>query len=69
MESHVITVEEQSLAESISKGLSGWFNCDPSVRAVEGGWGVYVGGIVPENARLLMNHYGLGVLDAKTGKV
>jgi hypothetical protein len=30
---------------------------------------VFVGGIAPENARLLMNHYGLGVADAKAGKV
>ncbi len=69
MESHVITVDDKAVAEAIAKGLAVWFNCDPQVREDEGAWGIFVGGIVPENARLLMNHYGLGVMDAKTGKV
>jgi len=69
MESQVITVEEKIIAEAIAKGLTNWFNCTPVVRETDGGWGVFVGGIVPENARLLMNNYGLGVADAKAGKI
>jgi len=69
MENRVIIVDDQAVAESISKGLTTWFNCDPVVRETDGGWGVFVGGIVPESARLLMNNYGLGVADAKSGKI
>jgi len=69
MESQVITVDDKAVAEAIAKGLANWFSSEPILRESEGGWGVFVGGIVPENARLLMNHYGLGVADAKAGKV
>lgn len=69
MESHVITVEEKAVAEAIAKGLTNWFDTDPVVREADGGWGVFVGGMVPETSRLLMNNYGLGVADAKTGKI
>ncbi len=69
MDIQVITVDDKAIAESISKGLTAWFSCEPVVRETDGGWGVFVGGIVPENARLLMNNYGLGVADAKSGKI
>lgn len=69
MESHVITVDDKAVAEAIAKGLMNWFHTEPVVREAEGGWGVFVGGIVPESARLLMNNYGLGVADVKTGKI
>ena len=69
MENQVITVDEKSIAEAIAKGLPTYFSCEPVVRKTEAGWGVFVGGIVPESARLLMNNYGLGVSDAKTGKI
>jgi hypothetical protein len=69
MESQVITVDDKSIAEAIAKGLPNWFQCSPVVRETEGGWAVFVGGIVPEHARLLMNHYGLGVLDGKSGRI
>jgi hypothetical protein len=69
MESHVITVEDKAIAEAIAKGLTNWFHNNPFVRQTEDGWGVFVNGIVPENARLLMNNYALGVADAKTGQV
>ncbi len=69
MESQVITVANKEIAEAIAKGLRLWFESDPTIRQAEDGWGVFVGGIVPESVRLLMNHYGLGVLDCKTGRV
>jgi hypothetical protein len=69
MESHVITVVDKAVAEAIAKGLTNWFHTEPVVREADDGWGVFVGGIIPENARLLMNNYGLGVADAKTGKI
>ena len=69
MESQVITVANKELAEAIAKGLRLWFECDPAVRQVADGWAVIVIGIVPETVRLLMNHYSLGVLDCKTGRV
>jgi len=69
MESQVITVDNKDIAESIVKGLRLWFKTDPDIRETTDGWAVFVTGIVPENIRLLMNHYGLGVLDCKTGKV
>jgi hypothetical protein len=69
MESHVITVDEKAIAEAIAKGLTFYFNCEPLVREAGDGWGVFVSGIVPENARLLMNHYALGIADVKAGRV
>ena len=69
MENHVITVEDKAVAEAIAKGLTNWFHTSPVVREAEDGWGVFVDGIVPETARLQMNNYGLGVADAKTGKI
>lgn len=68
MESQVITVGNKEIAEAIVKGLRLWFESDPTIREVEDGWTVFVIGIVPENVRLLMNHYSLGVLDCKTGR-
>ena len=69
MDNHVITVEDKAIAEAIAAGLPHWFQCDPEIRQTGDGWGVYVGGILPENARLLMNHYAIGVLDAKSGRI
>jgi hypothetical protein len=69
MDCEVITVADKQIAESIAKGLRSWFESDPSVRETSQGWAVFVTGLVPENVRLLMNHYGLGVLDSKNGKV
>jgi hypothetical protein len=69
MESQVIAVASKENAEAIAKGLRLWFESDPAVREVAEGWAVVVTGIVPESVRLLMNHYGLGVLDSKTGRV
>ena len=69
MESQVITVGNKEIAEAIVKGLRLWFECDPTIREAEDGWEVSVTGIVPESVRLLMNHYSLGVLDSKTGRV
>jgi hypothetical protein len=69
MESEVITVGNQDVAESIAKGLRQWFKADLDIREATDGWAVFVTGIVPENVRLLMNPYSLGVLDSKRGKV
>lgn len=69
MESLVITVENKEVAEAIVKGLRLWFESDPTLRQSQEGWAVIVPGIVPESVRLLMNHYSLGVLDSKTGRV
>lgn len=69
MESQVISVSDKEVAEAIVKGLRLWFESDPTIREEHGGWAVFVSGIVPESVRLLMNHYSLGVLDCKTGKV
>jgi len=69
MESQVITVDEKEIAEAIAKGLRLWFESDPAVRQASNGWEVVVTGIVPESVRLLMNHYSLGVLDSKSGRV
>jgi hypothetical protein len=69
MESQVITVGNKEVAEAIVKGLRLWFESDPTIREAEDGWAVSVTGIVPESVRLLMNHYSLGVLDSKTGRV
>lgn len=69
MENEVITVPDRDVAEAIAKGIKLWFESDPSVREAEGGWSVSVRGIVPESVRLQMNHYSLGVLDCKTGRV
>jgi hypothetical protein len=69
MEAEVITVFNKEIAESIAKGLSQWFESKPGIRETKDGWVVFVTGIVPENIRLLMNHYSLGVLDSKSGKV
>ena len=69
MECEVITVGERQIAESIAQGLRQWFESAPDVRQTNEGWSVFVTGIVPENVRLMMNHYGLGVLDSKTGKI
>jgi hypothetical protein len=69
MEIEVITVGDRDVAEAIAKGLKLWFESNPSVREAPGGWAVLAHGIVPESVRLLMNHYSLGVLDCKTGRV
>ena len=69
MQNHVITVDDKAIAEAIAQGLPHWFQCTPEVHQTSDGWGVYVGGILPENARLLMNNYGLGVLDVKSGRI
>jgi hypothetical protein len=69
MESQVISVSSKEIAEAIVKGLRLWFETDPVIRKSEEGWAVFVTGIVPESVRLLMNHYSLGVLDSKTGRV
>lgn len=69
MESQVITVSTKEIAEAIVKGLRLWFESDPAIREADDGWTVLVTGIVPESVRLLMNHYSLGVLDCKTGRV
>lgn len=69
MESQVITVDKKEVAEAIVKGLRLWFESDPTIRQAEDGWAVSVTGIIPESVRLLMNHYSLGVLDSKTGRV
>lgn len=69
MESQVISVDSKEIAEAIAKGLCLWFESDPVIRQDAGGWAVIVTGIVPESVRLLMNHYSLGVLDSKTGRV
>lgn len=69
MEVEVITVDERDVAEAIVKGLRLWFESTPSIREAQGGWAVSVHGTVPESIRLLMNHYSLGVLDCKTGRV
>ncbi|MGC2208531.1 MAG: hypothetical protein WA532_00350 [Candidatus Korobacteraceae bacterium] len=69
MESQVITVGTKEIAQAIVNGLRLWFESDPTIREEDGGWTVLVTGIVPESVRLLMNHYSLGVLDCKTGRV
>jgi len=69
MESQVIQLASKEIAEAIARGLRLWFESDPQVRQVPDGWAVIVPGIVPESVRLLMNHYSLGVLDCKTGRV
>ena len=69
MESQVISVSDKEIAEAIAKGLRLWFESDPTIREEQGSWAVIVTGIVPESVRLLMNHYSLGVLDCKTGRV
>jgi hypothetical protein len=69
MESQVITVGNKEVAEAIVKGLRLWFESDPTIREADGGWAIIVAGIVPESVRLLMNHYSLGVLDSKSGRV
>jgi hypothetical protein len=69
MESLVISVGNREIAEAIAKGLRLWFESDPIIRREEAEWAVFVTGIVPESVRLLMSHYGLGVLDSKTGRV
>ncbi len=69
MESQVIAVGNKEVAEAIAKGLRLWFECAPSIREEEGSWVIIVAGIIPESVRLLMNHYSLGVLDSKTGRV
>lgn len=69
MESQVITVDNKEVAEAITKGLRLWFEGDLTIRPAADGWAVFVAGIVPESVRLLMNHYSLGVLDSKTGRV
>jgi hypothetical protein len=69
MEIEVITVGDREIAEAIVKGLQLWFESSPGIRKAEGGWAVFVSGIVPESVRLMMNHYSLGVLDCKTGRV
>jgi hypothetical protein len=69
MESQVISVSNKEIAEAIVKGLRLWFESDPTIRAADDGWTISVTGIVPESVRLLMNHYSLGVLDSKTGRV
>jgi hypothetical protein len=69
MESQVITVDTKEIAEAIAKGLRLWFESDPTIQQAKDGWAISVTGIVPESVRLLMNHYSLGVLDSKTGRV
>jgi hypothetical protein len=69
MESLIISVGNKEVAEAIAKGLRNWFEGDLTIRQSESVWDIYVAGIVPESVRLLMNHYSLGVLDCKTGKV
>jgi hypothetical protein len=69
MESQVISVGNKEVAEAIVKGLRHWFESDLTIRQADDRWEVYAAGIVPESVRLLMNHYSLGVLDSKTGKV
>jgi hypothetical protein len=69
MEIEVITVGDRDIAEAIVKGLELWFESVPSIRETPVGWSVFIKGIVPESVRLLMNHYSLGVLDCKTGRV
>jgi len=69
MEVEVINVESKQVAESIATGLRTYFQSDLSVRQVGAEWSVIATGIVPESVRLLMNHYGLGVLDCKSGKL
>jgi hypothetical protein len=69
MESQVITVDEKEVAEAIVKGLRLWFESDPTIRQAQDGYEIVVTGIVPESVRLLMNHYSLGVLDCKSGRV
>jgi hypothetical protein len=69
MESQVISVSDKEIAQAIANGLRLWFESEPIVRESEGAWAVVVTGILPESVRLLMNHYGLGVLDCKTGRV
>jgi hypothetical protein len=69
MESQVISVSNKETAEAIVKGLRLWFESDPTIRKADDGWAIIVTGIVPESVRLLMNHYSLGVLDSKTGRV
>ena len=69
MESQVIAVDDKEIAEAIAKGLQLWFETEPTIRHAPEGWAVIVTGIVPESVRLLMNHYSLGVLDTKTGRV
>jgi len=69
MESQVISVSNKEVAEAIVKGLRLWFESDPTIREDKDGWAILVTGIVPESVRLLMNHYSLGVLDCKTGRV
>ena len=69
MESQVISVADKGIAEAIAKGLQLWFECTPVLRESEGNWAIQVPGIIPESVRLLMNHYSLGVLDSKTGRV
>lgn len=69
MESQVISVGNKEIAEAIVKGLRLWFESEPTIREERDGWAVIVTGIVPESVRLLMNHYSLGVLDSKTGRV
>jgi hypothetical protein len=69
MESQVISVGNKEIAEAIVKGLRLWFESEPTIREDKDGWAIFVTGIVPESVRLLMNHYSLGVLDCKTGRV
>jgi hypothetical protein len=69
VESQVISVGNKEVAEAIAKGLRHWFEGDLTIRQSDDGWDIYVAGIVPESVRLLMNHYSLGVLDSKSGKV
>jgi hypothetical protein len=69
MENEVITVSDRDVAEAIVRGLKLWFESDPSIHQAEGGWSVSVRGIMPESVRLQMNHYSLGVLDCKTGRI
>lgn len=69
MESQIISVGSKEVAEAIANGLRLWLESDLVIRESEGAWAVVVTGMVPESVRLLMNHYGLGVLDSKTGRV
>jgi len=69
MESQIISVDNKATAEAIAKGLSLWFESAPVIRESPEGWAIVVTGIVPESVRLLMNHYSLGILDCKTGRV
>jgi hypothetical protein len=69
MESQVISVAKKEIAEAIVKGLRLWFESDVAIRQADDGWAVIATGIVPENARLLMTHYSLGVLDSKSGRI